>query len=197
MKTKELILETAIYMFNEKGTSAVSTNHIAEAAGISPGNLYYHYKSKEDIIRAIFEQLFALWDTTFELPEGYSPALDDIQRFSQGNFELMWAYRFIYRELPALLQRDEVLKVRYIAVRQRGFDGFRQLFDAFRSTGIIQAIEDPETVTSLAELCWLISEFWLSSLDVKGQIIDQDSMQHGVTLMFQVLKPYLATSLPF
>jgi len=73
LKTKELILDTGIRLFNEKGTAAVSTNQIAEACGISPGNLYYHYTSKEDIIRAIFERMFGVWDTTFELPAGHQP----------------------------------------------------------------------------------------------------------------------------
>ncbi len=41
--TKQAILTTAIDLFNDKGTAAVSTNHIAEAMGISPGNLYYHF----------------------------------------------------------------------------------------------------------------------------------------------------------
>ena len=50
VSTKEAIVITAIELFNEKGTAAVSTNRIAEAMGISPGNLYYHFRNKEEII---------------------------------------------------------------------------------------------------------------------------------------------------
>jgi AcrR family transcriptional regulator len=56
---RELSSILAIQLFNEQGTTVVSTNHIASAIGISPCNLYYHFRNKEDIIRAIFEQMDA------------------------------------------------------------------------------------------------------------------------------------------
>ena len=128
MSTKELILETALRLFNDKGTSAVSTNHIAAALGISPGNLYYHYRNKEEIIRAIFERLYDVWDTTLTLSGDRPPTLDDLQRLVRDNFTIMWDYRFVYRELVALLRHDVELRLRYELVRQRGFADFQQLF---------------------------------------------------------------------
>jgi len=192
LKTKDLIRETAIRLFNEKGTAAVSTDHIAEACGISPGNLYYHFDSKEDILRAIFERLFALWDAAFDLPAGHQPQLEDVQALVRKNFEIMWAYRFVYRELPALLCREAELKERYVAVRQRGFDGFGQLFAQFAAAGILARAETPQSVTDLAELCWLISEFWLSSVEVSGQAVNALAMERGVNLMMQIVRPYRA-----
>ena len=54
MNTKEKIIHTSISLFNENGERAITTNHIASSLGMSPGNLYYHFKNKEDIIRHIF-----------------------------------------------------------------------------------------------------------------------------------------------
>ncbi|MCU0494714.1 MAG: TetR/AcrR family transcriptional regulator [Chloroflexaceae bacterium] len=191
MTTKERILEAARRLFNAEGTAAVSTNHVAAAAGISPGNLYYHFRNKEEIIRAIFEQLSATWDSLFTLPTDRPPTLDDLQRLVANNFLVLWDYRFLYRELIALLRRDEVLQRRYQEVRQRGFTGFEELFAAFVAAGVLRQPASSTTMHQLATLCWLISEFWLPTLEVGGQVVDSPHMQEGVDLMMEVLRPYL------
>ncbi len=119
MNTKERIIETAIRLFNEQGTRAVSTNHIAEALTMSPSNLYYYFRNKEEIIRAILERMFARWAALYTLPEEYIPQLTDVQQIVTENFVLVWDYRFFYRELSALVQRDPVLKDRYQQIRRR------------------------------------------------------------------------------
>lgn len=194
MNTKDRVLETARRLFNEKGTAAVSTNHIAAAAGISPGNLYYHFRHKEEIIRAIFEQLSASWDVLFTLPSDRPPMLEDLQRLIADNFLVLWDHRFLYRELIALLRRDPLLQRRYQEVRQRGFTGFQELFDAFVAAGVLAQPDDPATVQHLATLCWLISEFWLPTLEISGQDVDAARIQDGVDLMMAVLRPYLVSA---
>jgi AcrR family transcriptional regulator len=193
MKTPERILATALRLFNEQGTAAVSTNHIAEALSMSPGNLYYHFRNKEEIIRALFEQQFARADRLYELPADQLPTLNDLQHLVRATFEMSWDFRFIYRELIALLRRDEQLQRRWVEVRARGFAGFGELVVLFVAAGVLRAPKTPEALQRLAELCWLISEFWLSSVEVSGQPVDTAQMEHGVALMLQVLEPYLLT----
>lgn len=191
MKKKDLILDTAIRLFNQHGTSAVSTNHIAEAAGISPGNLYYHFRNKEEIIRAIFERLFHEWDVGFVLPDDRLPTVEDVKNLVRINFQIMGKYAFTYRELLALLRQDDQLHTRFIAVRQRGFEGFRGLFAFLSEVGVIVQPESPDTVTGLAELIWMVSEFWLATVEVNGEYVNEAQMQHGIDLMILVLQPYL------
>lgn len=193
MKTPERILAAALRLFNEQGTAAVSTNHIADDLGMSPGNLYYHFRNKEEIIRALFEQQFARADRLYELPGDRPPTLDDLQGLARATFVMSWDYRFIYRELIALLRRDEQLQRRWVEVRARGFAGFGRLVEQFVEAGVLRAPASPGVTRRLAELCWLISEFWLASVEVSGQAVDAAQMEHGVALMLQALEPYLAS----
>src|SRR5262245_14900744 len=116
MNTRDRILATALRLFNESGTAAVSTTHIADALGISPGNLYYHFRNKEEIIRALFEQQFARWEALYPMPADRLPTLDDLQQVVRASFTTGWEYRFMYRELIALLRRDEQLQHRWTEV---------------------------------------------------------------------------------
>ena len=191
MDTHEKILDTELRLFNESGTAQVSTNHIAEACGISPGNLYYHFRNKQEIIRELFQRLYAAWDTDLQLSQDRPPRLDDLQALVQTNYRIIWEYRFAYRELVALLRQDAELRAGFLAVRQRGQEGFHQLIEAFSATGVIHLPDDPRVIDELRELCWLVSEFWLTNLEVNGRSANEIEMQNGINLMLRILQPYL------
>src|SRR5262249_61464409 len=55
---RQTILEAAITVFAQHGFDAATTDDIARAAGLSKGGLYWHFKSKDDILAAILMQLF-------------------------------------------------------------------------------------------------------------------------------------------
>jgi hypothetical protein len=119
---------------------------------------------------------------------GYSGGL-------RATFVTGWDYRFIYRELIALLRRDEQLQRRWVAIHVRGFTGFRELIDLFVTAGVLRAPGDSAIVTRLAKLCWLIAEFWLASVEVSGETADVVQMERGIALMLQVLDPCIVNQL--
>ncbi|HEY8272587.1 MAG TPA: TetR/AcrR family transcriptional regulator [Pseudobdellovibrionaceae bacterium] len=103
MKTKERILLTSVDLFNRSGVVAVTTNHIAKAMEISPGNLYFHYDNKEEIIGELFKRMcketYQLW--RFRKGNSKNPLT-----FIDENFELYWKYRFFHREMYSLRRKD-------------------------------------------------------------------------------------------
>ncbi len=184
-------MNAALDLFNAQGTDAVSTNHIAEALGLSPGNLYYHFRNKADIIRALFEQLFADTDHTFSVAPDHSLKLDDASGWLRVNFEIIWRYRFAYRETLALLAADAQLRERYLVVRKRGYEGFREIFAGLAQAGLLINVASDETIDELADLCWLISDFWLPNIELSGNEVSAAQMQRGIDLMTRILKPYI------
>ena len=115
MKTRDKIINTAIHLFNDQGTKSVSTNHIAAAAGISPGNLYYHFRNKEDIIRAIFEQMdiYGMEQYLLIFHEAQQGSLEAIEQTFVMIQKFNWRYRFFKRELTALIMNDGILKDKF------------------------------------------------------------------------------------
>ncbi len=121
VSTKESILQTGRDLFNQHGTAKVSTNHIAETAGISPGNLYYHFKDKAHIIREIYKQMITEWEKAYDRVEDQNISFRTLQEFIEDNFELLWQYRFFYRETVALLNADRALSRRHTVISKGRF----------------------------------------------------------------------------
>src|SRR4051795_5175097 len=56
-QTRELILATALRLFRETGYEATTMRAIAKEAGVSVGNAYYYFGSKEELIQAYYDEL--------------------------------------------------------------------------------------------------------------------------------------------
>ncbi len=191
MKTKERIIEAAVRLFNESSASEVSTNHIAEAAGISPGNLYYHFRNKEEIIRAILDRMMVLWTEVFALPDDRPPTLADLRHMLGGNFAVLWDYRFFYREMITLMHRDPLLAETYLGVRRQGLINVEALFAYFVQAGVLRQPEDITILPDLATIIWLIADFWLPYVELEGKLDAPEYTRQGVRLILQVLRPYI------
>ncbi len=190
--TRDRVADEARRLFNEHGTAAVSTNHIARAAGISPGNLYYHFRNKEEIIRAIFARIDAHWAASNSLPADRMPALADVRATVHEVYAGLWHYRFFYRELGALTRRDPELAARFRLLRERGVEGTGELLEAFSDAGVLIIPDDGATLPRLATTLMLVSEFWLAFAEAGSETPDDDPTGEGVELMMQILAPYAA-----
>src|SRR5471030_1073341 len=112
-RTRERILELSLKLFNEIGEPNVTTTTIAEEMEISPGNLYYHFRNKDDIINSIFVVFEREIASMLRVPESRVPNIEDIWLYLHLLFELVWRYRFFYRDLNDLLSRNRTLELRF------------------------------------------------------------------------------------
>jgi len=187
MKNRQTILEAALTLFNASGYAVVSTNHIAAAAGVSPGNLYYHFRNKGEIVLALVRQMYARWEKELSLPTDRLPTPGDLDALLETTFRLIVDYRFFYRDLTSLLRNDEALQAEYLVQRRRGMDDFRQMVAAFASSGVLSARGTPLPVDQTADLCWMVTEFWLQNLEIEGLDPDEAQRARGAALNRGVL----------
>lgn len=109
MRTRERIIATARRLYNERGYANVTTAALAQACGIAEGNLWYHFKTRNDLLQAITGE----FSRDIEARLAVQPDPDDpIASYAGWLHELMREqrkYRFLYRDSPHLGEHVEVM----------------------------------------------------------------------------------------
>jgi AcrR family transcriptional regulator len=190
-QTRARILDAALALFNERGTAAVSTNHIAAAAGLSPGNLYYHYSDKQEIIRALHEHYAAAHEALWDTGAGRQASLDRLRDNLARAMELAWQYRFLERELVALVRADELLASAHRRAYERRLAQWTAFGEQLAGAGVLRRPDPPATIADLALAVWLIGTGWLPFLEITGDPQDPAQVSRAADLIEAVLRPYL------
>jgi AcrR family transcriptional regulator len=111
-RTAERILEVTLELFNRFGEPNVSTTLISAELNISPGNLYYHYPAKDELINSLFDRYERALNELLQAAEGVRN-IEDAWLFFHMLFELIWQYRFLYRDLNDLLSKNRRLETHF------------------------------------------------------------------------------------
>ena len=185
-RTAERILETALRLFNEHGEPHVTTTLISDELNISPGNLYYHFKNKGAISEPLFHRFAQEIRESLALPE-QAVTMEDMWFQLHLVFEVIWRYRFIYRDLNDLLARNRKLRELFRRIiaeqKQAGCAVFRGLVAAR------EMVASEEELTTLANSVVLIATYWLSFENVCG-ILNGD-IGRGVYQAMSAIAPFL------
>jgi AcrR family transcriptional regulator len=185
--TRTQIEKAAVALFNDQGTAAVSTRDIAKHAGVSSGNLHYHYANKEAIIRSVLETQFRAYDEVWVLPPDRPPKLADVEAMLYKHFQLLWDYRFFYRELLALTQRDPALRERYREIQQQRLSELEKLFKTLAKAGVVKGTRHSQAFRDVLTASWIVSENWVGHLESIGEKVSVANLNEGVRLVTKLL----------
>jgi AcrR family transcriptional regulator len=190
VQTKNNILQKAIELFNKLGTASVSMNSLAEAVGISAGNLQYHYKNKEEIIRAIMEEMFKQFDVIYQPTEGPF-TLETLRHMMRLNFDIIWQYPFFFRELGALLRKDKILTRQFREIQEQRLTDQENIIKRLANSGKVQSTLSPDELHNVVLTGWVLGHTWLPYVESMGQKINATALDQAVEMMVQHYKPYL------
>jgi AcrR family transcriptional regulator len=188
--TQTRIVDAALELFNQYGTAAISTNRIAEHCGISKGNLHYHFRNKQEIIRFLFQRAVDEMDAGW-YRDHLAATLDHMAAMFVRQLHLILEYRFFYREMADLLRSDRLLRRRFAHNRERRLAEIERFFRALASRGLMNLPADPRRLRSIVDITWIISENWLNYVEYHDRELTVEAVAAGYDQILEVLRPYL------
>lgn len=191
MKTRDKIIQASIELFNDQGERNVTTNHIAAHLSISPGNLYYHFRNKEDIILSIYEEYARniVLDTFPQVTPDVKP-LDAIILYMDAVFQAMMKFRFFYSNLPVLLAKNPSLHDKYVEVQHIITDRVSNMMISLKDAGVINFESDE--LADIVSLLRLVNTFWLSFYQTQNNNVEINDavFYQGVLKILVIIRPY-------
>ncbi|MEP7282476.1 MAG: TetR/AcrR family transcriptional regulator [Rubrivivax sp.] len=158
-RTAERILETTLALFNRFGEPNVSTTLISAEMNISPGNLYYHYPAKEELVNSLFARYEAALDELLPAAADVHN-VEDAWLFFHMLFELIWQHRFLYRDLNDLLSKNRKLEMRFQYVLKHKSAAVNTLIAGLARDQTLRI--EPEAIAPAAEAMVVVLSYWLS-----------------------------------
>ena len=191
-RTRERILETSLDLFNRFGEPNITTADIADEMNISPGNLYYHFRNKDEIIGELYAAYEARVLPLLAAPQGRPANVEDIWLLLHLLQEEMWAARFLYRDLDELASRNRRIAARFGELLRRGVATVVELSRGMVAAGRMRASE-PE-IAALAQNVVLVATYW-QSFQRMGRVLRAKEAEvdfgRGAYQVLALIAPYL------
>lgn len=191
LKTREQILATALGLFNEQGVEAVSTRQIATAAGISQGNLCYHFPAREQIVEALYKQL---WQVFEDMLAGQAQGPPDLLSQPFGSWLICRAqhqYRFLMLDFVGIMRRHPGIREHFRAMVPHRQAQFAAIFTAYTAQGWMQPEPEPGAYQRLVMQCYILGDFWLAEAAILFEGSEDEMLLHYSGLLCGMLWPYL------
>jgi AcrR family transcriptional regulator len=190
---RERIIEASLELFNARGVRSVTTNHIAAHISISSGNLYYHFRNKEQIIREIFPRIADAARSAIHFPEEGEITAAQVGRYHLAGIRSLWEYRFFLRDLTELLSRDPILAKDYRKLQRWLIGRFVSLFQRLASQGHMNLRDFRDDIERLATIAVILWTSWVNFAVTSRQEphLEPDDLAEGALHGFLAFASYL------
>ena len=188
--TRDKLLKKSLELFNKKGYVSVTTSLLASSSNMREGNLWYHFKSKKNLVESHIE-LFK---------ENISLKLEEVDRidleilikklFSQYYFN--WDFRYLFRDnLVNNFSTDRSLTSQLNNLTVLRFNKIKEEALIGREVGVFD-FKDNE-IEELSEIIFLLADNWFALSSKKYPDKNEEFLvRRGMRLLIKASEPYLS-----
>ncbi len=191
IKRRDLILQTALDLFNEQGVSDISSRHISEVMGISYGNLTYHFPKKDDIIMALFQQMQKELDMQFENVQKEIFELDYMLESLRHLLQVFHKYKFFFLGFAKLnRQLDEFKGYAQLDFNKRKVL-LTSIFNALIARGDLKPEKFEGHYESFIHGLLMLFNSWMADAEFFYQGQEEDKLDFYLEILYSFMRPSL------
>jgi AcrR family transcriptional regulator len=190
-KTKEVILDTSLELFNSLGLSQVTLRTIAKKMGISQGNLNYHFKKRDDIIEGLYFQLVKNIDSSMSSTQESKNPFQLLVSISETIMFNFHEYRFFLLDFTQIMRENIKIKKHYSELTIQREEQFSMLFNLLIKEGLMRKEILPNEYKNLYKRFQMLSEFWISDAEIHNSKIIKKTISNYSVILTQAIFPYL------
>ncbi|WP_420560252.1 TetR/AcrR family transcriptional regulator [Tepidicaulis sp.] len=190
--TRERILASSLTLFNEHGFDGVTTARIAENVGISEGNLWYHFRTKKDLVRAHQQLLTQKIARRLGLSWTPETVLTSYIAFNRLMFEEMWEFQYLYRDSAEYGRTSPEMEERVRGIYKETTDRLRRFFDQMCDGGHLTMPRSE--LPALADNVWMVVRYWPSFLRETQEVVrmDKEALLAGIRHHLALFETHLS-----
>ncbi len=191
MNRKELILEKSLSLFNEKGIENVSAKIIAADLGISDGNLRYHYRTKEDIIYALYQSLLEEVKVDLVPLQEEEINLKSIIHSITMALSTLHRYKFLMIDIVGIMRKFPTIQENYNSLYEPRKAHFKILLEECINKGILKNEDFPNQYDYFILQFYTLTDFWISESEILYQENNGYGVSFHINLILSFIVPYL------
>ncbi|GAB4399051.1 MAG: hypothetical protein OHK0053_18630 [Microscillaceae bacterium] len=191
ISTKEKILKTALDLFNNEGVELVSLRQIARALEISDGNLRYYFKSKEDLVVQLYENMLEEMEANLVLKQQPNVDLAGVLRQIRIGLDIQYKYKFILINLVEICRKIALIRKHYREATRRRNEAFHLITEQLIARGYLREDSSLPHRQNIFTIYHILGNFWAIEADLQGETDHACIINYFFRVNSSLIEPYL------
>lgn len=184
MKTRAKILSISRTAFNKKGYAAVTLQDLSQHLNMSRGNLTYHFKTKDLILEAIADEMWAKMEQERSKSRSL-PSFENLHNEVQLYYQIQKEYSFIFLDIHVL--NHPIIKNKFRTITEQTMKDNKAAIAFAIQIGSLKPESHKGLYHNIAFTTWMLTFFWLSQQIIRGEKTQED----GEKLIWSLLIPHM------
>lgn len=190
--TKDRILDAALVLFNDEGLETVSTRRIAQALGISQGNLCYHFPHKDQIVEALYQRLRDEFSRLLGAMQAQDLSFEGLSIASYEMLRVQYRYKFLMLNFVQVMRQYPAIQADFQALFAARRQELSRFYQVLAAKGWLRDDIPPEQFDFLSRSQYILGNFWMAEAEIQDSSDDQSRVAFYTRLLASLIWPYLS-----